>query len=87
MYRRRVPQTGNPKCLGAVYYRLPDGRGPVSDCIDALPVNRWVVLDIQIDRIDEGARIVVATGSSAPQSALTGTAQIFSVNAFVSYPV
>ena len=26
-------------------------------------------------------------GSSAPQSALTGRAQIFSVNAFVSYPV
>ena len=55
--------------------------------VDALPVKRQVVLDTQIDRIDEGERIVVATGSSAPQSALTGTAQIFSVNAFVSSPV
>ena len=55
--------------------------------VDALPVKRQVVLDTQIDRIDDGERMFVTRGSSAPQSALTGTAQIFSVNAFVSSPV
>jgi len=53
MYRRRVPPTGNPKRLRAVYYRAPDGGEPVSDFIDALPVKQQVVLDNQIDRINE----------------------------------
>ena len=45
--------TGNPKRLRAVYYRASDGREPVSDFIDALPVKQQVVLDNQIDRINE----------------------------------
>lgn len=48
-----MPRTGNPKRLRAVYYRAPDGREPVSDFIDALPVKRQVVLDNQIERINE----------------------------------
>ena len=48
-----MPPAGNPKRLRAVYYRAPDGREPVSDFIDALPVKQQVVLDNQIDRINE----------------------------------
>ncbi len=48
-----MSSTGKPKRLRAVYYRDQDGREPVSDFIDVLPVKQQVVLDNQIDRINE----------------------------------
>lgn len=48
-----MSSTGKPRRLRAVYYRAPDGREPVSDFIDALPVKQQVALDNQIDRIND----------------------------------